>query len=258
MSRQFLYLDSVIRQRIQSSPRSGLAISAYIHPKLTFKMYTSPGRKETSEAWSYSLLSMDSLLSSLFFSMRLYLGEMETWFVRSRSRYFRLLSPWMHYSFAMFFLAYKNKKKKRRRKRIGKERGQGCLFVNRESVITAKMCTGGDRWAKFPSNYSLGSQFVLYHQPEKNFSCVNREETTLFFIGRWPRWRAFVYEPLCFLRSSLFFSPLFCNAKHPLIKSMEPQQAKWNCSLCHFIPIILDFENLFLVVMLFYRKPKAS
>ena len=214
MSRQFLYLDSVIRQRIQSSPRSGLAISAYIHPKLTFKMYTSPGRKETSEAWSYSLLSMDSLLSSLFFSMRLYLGEMETWFLRSRSRYFRLLSPWMHYSFAMFFLAYKKKKKKRRRKRIGKERGQGCLFVNRESVITAKMCTGGDRWAKFPSNYSLGS--------------------------------------------SLFFSPLFCNAKHPLIKSMEPQQAKWNCSLCHFIPIILDFENLFLVVMLFYRKPKAS
>ena len=157
-----------------------------------------------------------------------------------------------------FSLRTRIKKKKRRRKRIGKERGQGCLFVNRESVITAKMCTGGDRWAKFPSNYSLGSQFVLYHQPEKNFSCVNREETTLFFIGRWPRWRAFVYEPLCFLRSSLFFSPLFCNAKHPLIKSMEPQQAKWNCSLCHFIPIILDFENLFLVVMLFYRKPKAS
>lgn len=116
MSRQFLYLDSVIRQRIQSSPRSGLAISAYIHPKLTFKMYTSPGRKETSEAWSYSLLSMDSLLSSLFFSMRLYLGEMETWFLRSRSRYFRLLSPWMHYSFAMFFLAYKNKKKKEEEK----------------------------------------------------------------------------------------------------------------------------------------------
>lgn len=175
----------------------------------------------------------------------------------SRSCYFRLLPLWMHYSFAMLFLAYKNKKR-RRRKKIGKERDQDYLFVNRESVITAKMCTGGDRWAKFPSNYSPGPRFVLYHQPEKNFSCVNREGTTLFFIGRWPRWRAFVYEPLCFLWSSLFFSPLFYNAKHPLIKSMEPQQARWDCSLCRFVPIILDFENLFLVVMLFHQKSKVS
>lgn len=96
---------------------------------------------------------MDSLLSSFFFFARLYLGtcEMETWFL---GRDHVISTFFLHGCFS----SRTRIKKKRRRKRISKERGQVCLFVNRESVITAKMCTGGDRWAKFPSNYSLGSQ----------------------------------------------------------------------------------------------------